>query len=56
MAAKSWPLKRMRFTFESVDAPIPITTSISLTSSRTAPQLPIRMMFFTPYSAINSCT
>ncbi len=31
-------LKRILFTLESVQAPIPITTSRSLTSIRTAPQ------------------
>lgn len=54
IAAKSLSLKRRRFTLESVLAPMPITTSRSLTSRLIAPQEPTRIMVFTSNSVISS--
>ena len=44
----------MRFTFESVEAPIATMTSPSLRSGASTPQLPTRMSAWTPYSWISS--
>jgi hypothetical protein len=47
-------MNRIRFTLESVDAPSAMITSPRRTSGATAPQLPTRIMAFTPYSRTNS--